>query len=334
MKRTPCRCMITLFLLIVISLFYGCASNNGPSSDNSSSDTDTIESTNGSVDIFINHIDAQCDNSLISAYISVIDEEDNLINNLDVSNFQISANSATIDSSNITFSTTEEILPAPVSVVIIMDYSNSITEAPEIQQSMETAVLSFIDLMGANDQAEIIKFNTGIRLIQPFTNDKEVLREAVNNMDGVEEGVTYLFDTLYYGIEDAAAQGGRMAVVAITDGMNSTEWDYAGDGRTMEDVINIAVSEDVPLFLVGLGDDINISQLTQMADDTSGRFYEAITSDELNDIYTSISELLVEGQYIIQYTADSQADGTLSITVNYDDMTDSASSAYSFADCL
>ena len=337
MKRSLTHCLVTFVLIISSALIFGCASNDGPSTNDSGTDP-VAPPSDASLDLFINQVETEClpsGSARLNAYVSVIDEESHLVENLNLSNFQVSDNSTVIDSGNIIFSSLQNILPDPVSVAIIMDYSDSITEAPQTQASMESAVLAFIDLMGPQDQAEIIKFNTGIRFIQPFTSNKAVLREAVTNMEGVEPGTTYLYDTLYYGIEDLMTQEGRLAVVAITDGRESHQWDYPGDGRTIDDVIGLATSNQVPLFLIGLGQDINVQELNRMADETSGHLYRAATGNELNEIYTSISDLLTEGQYLIQFdsTSAGQTGGMVNITVTHADLTDSADGSYSPADC-
>ncbi len=332
MKKRYILCSALFLLLLPLISFSGCA--GGSSDDSASSSTpqtenaSTTSSPEPSVDIFINQVDTDCFAPgfvEIMAYVSVIDEEGELIDGLDLSNFQISHNDNAVAAQEITFAPTNSLIPDPISVAVIMDYSDSITDFPEVQTAMEDAVEGFIDLMYSKDQAEIIKFNTGIKYLQPFTSDKELLKAGIAYLKDVIGGYTYLYDTLYKGIEDTTAQSGRKAVIAITDGVEKHEDNVPGDGRTMQNVIDLAQASEIPLFIIGLGTEINAVELQEMADETEGHFYQAATSDELEEIYDDISQLLNIGQYLFVYEAARSDEETaaLVVSINYNGLTDS-----------
>jgi VWFA-related protein len=349
MKKLLTLC-VPFFLLLLFLTLFGCASGGGSSSDTSTTtetttdtdtttdDTTTTSTTDPSVDVFINQLETACLSSgdtEVSAYVSVVDESGDLIDALDLSNFQIIQDSNEIDAGSILFATSDDLIPEPVSVSIIMDYSKSITELPDTQAAMEDAVTGFVDLMQLDDQAEIIKFNTGIRYLLPFTSNKTLLKAGVAYTEDIQGAYTYLYDTLYTGIEDVAEQSGRQAVVAITDGQEQHMDGVPGDRRTVEDIIALAQENEVPLFLIGLGENINEDELQEMAEETEGHFYQAASSDDLEDIYSKISDLLNIEQYlmIFEATANGEETGSLEITVNYNDLTDSAETTFSFAVC-
>ena len=335
MKKASGFCLVVLFLIIPIFLFSGCASNSGPSDDNNNNlnpQPDPLPPPAPSISIFINQVETECsfpDGNEVSAYVSVVDELGDPIDTLELTNFKISENSTPLSPGDILFSHIEDAISEPISVVIIMDYSNSIIRDPERQAAMENAVKRFIDLMKPNDQAEIIKFNTGIRYIQPFTSDKSVLDEEV------EFGATYLYDTLYSGIEDIVLQSGRKAVVAITDGGESHVDDYIGDGRDQRAVIELAQNNSIPLFLIGLGPEIEVEALETMAEETSGHYYQAATNNDLHDIYANISALLNVGKYLFRFDTlpGSESNGTLSISVTNGSLSDSSSVTFAYTAC-
>jgi VWFA-related protein len=337
MKNKFIKCLLILFTLTSLFFLSSCASNDGPTSENPDPQVPPpLPPPDPSVSIFINQVETEClsqDITEISTYVSVIDELGNPIDDLDLVNFQISENSNAVAPEDVSFSHIKEEITDPISVVIIMDYSTSITDDSERQQAMEDAVLHFIDLMQPNDQAEIIKFNTGIRYVQPFTSDKSVLEEAVH--EEVSTGVTYLYDTLYSGIEDVQDESGRKAVVAITDGRENHESGIPGDGRHPHDVITLAQDNEIPLFLIGLGPEIRVDDLKAMAEETSGHYYQAATNNDLQDIYTSISDLFNVGQYQFVFEAPSNGldTGTLSISVTHNNLTDSAGSTFTYTAC-
>ncbi len=344
MKKTLALYLATLLVLILFGALGGCASSGGSGdSGDSATDQNTLPNTDQStdsnevtpsIDLVINNLETACLPSgtiSMALMVSAVDENGDLIDTLDLSDFEIEVNDSRIDTESISFYYVQEEIPEPVSVAILMDYSTSITNVPETQTAMEEAVIDFIELMDADDQAEILKFNNGIQYVQPFTSDQAVLIEAATDMEGVDPGSTYLYDSLYDSIEDAAAQTGRKAVVAITDGEELHEPGLDGDGLTMDDVIQLAQNANIPLFLIGLGSNVDEAVLQEMADETGGYFYQAAANEDLQDIYSNISGLLNEGQYYFEFTAVSngQATGDLTISVDYNDLSDSVSTTFS-----
>lgn len=337
MKKMFGFCFVVLFLIIPIILFSGCASNSGSSDNNNNNpDPDTLPPPPPSISIFINQVETECiapDSNKISAYVSVVDELGAPIDTLELTNFQIAENSTAIAPGNISFSHIQNAVSNPISVVIIMDYSSSVSRDPVRQTAMEDAVKRFIDLMQPNDQAEIIKFNTGIKYIQPFTSDKAVLEAAVD--EEVDSGATYLYDTLYSGVEDIIPQSGRKAVIAITDGGEAHNENFPGDGRNQQAVIELAQNSEIPLFLIGLGSEIDVNVLETMAEETSGHYYQAATNNELEDIYSSIADLLNVGRYLFTFNTllGSESNGTLSISVTNGNLEDSADVTFAYTAC-
>lgn len=326
----------TIFLILFfLGVLSACARNIG--SENGDINPVSDSETEPLIDVVINKIDATCLSAgaiNILLYASAINENGELIDSLTLPNFQITLNSIEIPSQNIYFSLIKNILLEHVSIAILMDYSTSITESPETRTAMENAVVSFINLMQPDDQAEILKFNNCIRYVQPFTNDKSALIAAVEN-GGVEPGSTYLYDSLYYSLEDTAEQEGRKAVVALTDGEELHEPGLPGDGRTMQDVVSLARKSNISLFLIGLGQEVDEDILQQMADQTGGHFYQAAAINELESIYSSISDLIGKGQYLFEFESpwSAQSSGNLAIMVTYGDLTDDSSSTFVYPVC-
>ena len=344
MKKLSRLCLPVLLLLLCLGLgITGCAS--GGSTSDEPADTpqndnpqDMLPPPQPSVNIFINNLESAClpaGTTELSAYVSVIDEMGNLIDTLNLSNFQITQDSTLVAPASVQFATSDDLIPAPISATIIMDYSKSITDLPDVQAAMEDAVDGFIDLMQLGDQAEIIKFNTGIKYLLPFTSDKSLLKAGVAYMENVGGGYTYLYDTLYTGIEDVALQNGRKAVIAITDGRDYKTNEFPGDGRDVEEVIALAKTNNIPLFLIGLGADINVTELQEMAEETSGHFYQAASSNDLEDIYTNISDLLNIEQYLMVFEAEDNGTpmSTVTVSVNYNNLTDAVSASFPYAIC-
>jgi secreted protein with Ig-like and vWFA domain len=204
---------------------------------------------------------------------------------------------------------------ATLSVVLVMDYSESITRSQDNVDDLEESAAAFIDQMGADDEMEIIKFADDFDVVQPFTpgsvGGKEDLKDVIyapyNN--GRE---TDLYDAVVKAIADVAPRfKQRRAVMVITDGVND---DLLSD-NDFADVINDANDQGVPIFTIGLGEDINPDILRQMADDTGGKYYEAATSDNLRTIYQQLGDVLFQDSYILTYTSGLGAGVTANLTI-------------------
>jgi VWFA-related protein len=333
MKKIFAFCLTVLFLSMPSYLILGCA-GGGSGSDDDDNNVIPVDPLAPNVYISINQVTTACENGAtrLSAYISVVDESGDPVENLTLANFQVSESSTS--PSNITFYTHGEEISDPISVTIIMDYSESIFNSEENMIAMEDAVLEFIDLMKPTDRAEIIKFNTEIQLNTGFTSDKSVLEDAVFTV--VDSGATYLYDTLYTGIDDVAAEStSRKAVVALSDGGESNNGDKPRLYE-LDDVISLAQVEGVPLFIVGLVTDDNyqnwVDEMLRLTDETSGQFFQTNTGEELGNIYAKIANLINVGQYVIEFDSTATAaTNTFTITVTNGDLSDSANATFAAA---
>jgi Ca-activated chloride channel family protein len=127
-----------------------------------------------------------------------------------------------------TFATTE----APFEVALLLDTSGS-TRADVVL--IKRAANSFIDALRPGDRISIAAFNTSAKngtamatvdILAPLTSDRRVLRQAVENL-GSSSGTPF-YDALervaaeVFGKAPAPELRGRRAVVALTDGVDST----------------------------------------------------------------------------------------------------------------
>ena len=121
--------------------------------------------------------------------------------------------------------------------------------------------------------------------------------------------------TTHYGqaIESASVStiNDRKAVVVVTDGI-----DEGSVNHQLAGVIEKANESGVPVFTIGLGN-VYISALQNLADETGGQYFLAPDSTDLESIYQSILDLLVN-QYIIEYVSPSSGDDMVDLDVEVD----------------
>jgi len=191
------------------------------------------------------------------------------------------------------------------SVSIVMDTSGSMEGAIG---SAKQAAIGFVNNLGPQDKASLIKFRDVVTTVQPFTDDKNALIRAIDSL--YADGETALYDAVYKGIAMTSTQAGIKAVVVLTDGKDNHSV------QTAKEVIEYAQSVSVPVYVVALGSEIDEQVLQLIAKETDGQYYRAPSPDELQQLYDSISERL-QNLYEVSYTTHNpERDGTYrSVTV-------------------
>jgi Ca-activated chloride channel family protein len=264
------------------------------------------------IDVRINQVEA-CPGPVVTAYVSVTDQGGYPVTTLTKNDFSVTEDATLIVGAPTSTSFVSN--TATISVALVMDYSGSISFVQDNVDDMEEAAANFVDQMGAGDEVEIIKFDKEFKVVQAFTSNKALLTAAIYNPWDFTPGGTRLYDAVVEAVDDTALRlKNRKAVIVITDGVDD---DLSGNqlsDNDLNDVINDANNNGVPIFTVGLGQ-ADGAMLTQMADDTGGQFFDSTTSDNLRTIYQQLADVLFHDQYILTYTSGLGAGVTADLTI-------------------
>lgn len=247
----------------------------------------------------INQLDTACPTNEVTSYVSVTDQGGYPVLGLLASNFLVTEGTTNLP---VTSSTYIEALYKPIAIAAVMDHSGSLTDQPLAFADMKNGFSSLFNNIRPNDIGEIVKFDSEIEVVQPFTPDKAALLAAISA--SFDRGrFTRLYDAVYQAVDDTAMNANyRRAVIVATDGTD--EGPTAGvpySTRSLTDVMNNAISKKVAIFTVGIGASINRAVLEQMAASTGGLFYEAPTSQNLATVYQQLSSILYEKQYALKF---------------------------------
>jgi len=208
-----------------------------------------------------------------------------------------------------------------LSVMLTMDYSGSMGDDIFVA---EDASRTFVRQMSPNDEAAFIKFTGKVNLVQEFTRDTTKLMEAVMRQPD-DRDFTALYDAVYSSVTEVLPRQGRRVVVAYTDGKDN----YSS--HSVEDVVTLAKDNDIPVYMIGLGLDIEPDKLDRIASETGGVFWAAPTAEDLAAIYLEILKL-IRGYYVLAHTStDPWKNGTWRIVDLYldsDGMTGSGRGRY------
>jgi VWFA-related protein len=205
-----------------------------------------------------------------------------------------------------------------LSVALLLDYSRSIAVEPVNVANMENAAISFVNQLGATDEAEIIKYATTVERTQAFTSTKADLITAIQSVPDLGTH-TALYDAIVMATTDiAASTKTRRAIIIITDGMDDDGTGNPQSTNEIGDAIADANAKGVPVFTVGLGS-ADVSILTQLADETGGTYSDSTTSSNLTTIYQQLADLLFIDQYILTYSTNltDAASENLTVTAEY-----------------
>ena len=118
---------------------------------------------------------------------------------------------------------------------------------------------------------------------QPFTSSAALLNSAIDAVSPT--GETALYDALYWALQRTNLKSGSRVVIAFTDGEEN------GSNCSLNDVITLSQQTGIPVYIVGVGGDVNRSSLQSLASSCNGAYYDAASDDlaqALRQIYQSI----------------------------------------------
>ncbi|TNC47727.1 VWA domain-containing protein [Rubellimicrobium rubrum] len=200
--------------------------------------------------------------------------------------------------------TVEAQLP-PLSVVLAIDTSGSM--APAIADA-KAAARDFLNTLTPQDNAQLLGFAREITEYTGMSTDRAALSTSIDALSA--RGDTALYDALARSVELVDEEQGRKAIVLLSDGVDDDGAGSPLSEATADSVLSDAAAVNVPIFVVGLGDELDVEGLTRIASASGGRFLTAADASELGEVYAIIGSQL-SGQYAVTYTSSLPADGTL-----------------------
>lgn len=148
--------------------------------------------------------------------------------------------------------------------------------------STQRAIKHLLNTMDsqAKNQLELINSSKDIHVLEPFTFDKLKLKKQLKKIKPSKK--ISLYDALYTAVTHTKLTTGAKCIIAFTDGEdNASSIDYP-------EVIELAQRYQIPIYLIGIGNQISTYTLERIASRTGG-FYRNIDNETLiEDIITMI----------------------------------------------
>jgi VWFA-related protein len=183
---------------------------------------------------------------------------------------------------------------------ILIDCTGSMLNA---LPALKGAVLRLIDAFRENDWFAVYTFNTTLRRIQDFSQDKAAAKQAV--LRTMASGATALFDSLSEVAGDLARQKGKKSIIVFTDGRDNSSYLYSTA------VIRRAKSLGIPIYAVAQGEALTDRKLVQMLDEvgkaTGGRTFPVRKPSRMHEVFTEILDD-IQNTYMLAYVPPPASD--------------------------
>lgn len=226
----------------------------------------------------------------VQAVVAALDAEGRPVAGLPAGRFQATLNGTPVSISTVTTGVDSTL---PVAVVLAIDASGSMEGAP-MEQAKEAAG-RFLGGLAPGDSVSVLTFHTIVAVLQPFTQDVAVAAQTIASLQAA--GATVLYEATAQSVRLAAqADTSRRAVVLLSDGLDH------GSAISREDALAPARTLGVPVYTIGLGEEIDRAFLQELADASRGRFVETPSPDGLAALYQEVAEAL-RGQYVVTLDA-------------------------------
>ncbi len=184
-----------------------------------------------------------------------------------------------------------------ISIELVADKSGSMESDLPTMQNIMSQFINALDY-ASGDMVELIAFDSYVMYMCTYTQDTSLLNNGINNM--TTYGETALYDALYEAVRNAGCKEGARCVIAFTDGEDNCSV------HTAEEVISLANSLSVPIFIIGTysGDYSMYSDITGR---TGGMYWDIDSVSDMSTILDSIYQR-EKNMYCLEYVSDASAD--------------------------
>jgi len=250
--------------------------------------------------------------NLVTLDVTVTDRRNKYVSGLDKDDFLVYEDGVL---QKITHFTPAE---RPMVIGLLLDSSASMGGLKIVQA--KAGAKKFIHTLKEEDEALFIDFDSKVKLLQDFTNDKRKLLTAVDFT--VADGLTALNSALYQSIQKLREKTGKKAIILLSDGKDTVQ------DITEEEVLEAAKRGEVKIYSIGIierwlilpalfgqvrpFEDKGLGEivLKSLSDWTGGEAFFPQSVSKLNKIYLEIAREL-HSQYALAYkSTNRKLDGT------------------------
>ncbi len=192
----------------------------------------------------------------------------------------------------------------PFDLVLLLDLSGSTNDKLKL---IRKSARRFIEETRPMDRVSVVTFTDMAQVVCPLTQDRRVLKKAVDNIDQPLGG-TRFWDSLRYILAILNASGNSMrrgAVVVMTDGVDNALPEVFGPGShtSFDELLNLVRASESMVFPIYLDTEdeeykrhrtprtafaLARENLAQLAVASGTRLYRAHKLKDLDDVYRQV----------------------------------------------
>jgi Ca-activated chloride channel family protein len=192
----------------------------------------------------------------------------------------------------------------PLALSLLLDSSASMDDR---LSTLQSAAVDFVRRLQPTDLAQVIDFDSRVKIHQAFTGDTAQLEAAIGRT--VAGGSTSLYNALYISLKElrkvsveTVEDVRRQALVVFSDGEDTSSL------VSFDEVLDLAKRSETAVYTIALRGEDNSTRgfreaefvMRQLAQETGGRTFAASSVDDLTGIYSQIADELLS-QYTIGY---------------------------------
>src|SRR5262249_40359339 len=147
------------------------------------------------------------------------------------------------------------------------------------------AAFRFIDRKRPEDEMMIVRFNHVPALARAFTAKAQALKLAIGALRS--GGGTRIYDAVYASLMSLKPVKGQRAVVLLTDGIDES-LQTQGANVSLDEAISSSRDLQIPVYTIGLGQQVDRAALQALADRTGGRAYFPQEAEQMESAYDQI----------------------------------------------
>lgn len=192
----------------------------------------------------------------------------------------------------------------PLTTLLVMDVSGSMNTAGKLQAAKDAA-RSYVEQTRPNDLIGLLSFNTHINYVQPITQNRDAVLEAIKELKAKDD--TAMYDALMEGTKIIEGLTGRKAIIVLTDGMDNRS------KSTPKKVVERIGPSGLSISTIGLGNPefnrgvlagLDEAALEYLAEHAGGVYGYANDAQSLARLYERYGRAL-QSEYAITYTSPS-----------------------------
>ena len=210
------------------------------------------------------------------------------------------------------------IAQTPITAVMLLEFA---ANSYYFIHDMQNAAVTFFQTLRPDDYIAVVTYDLRTHILTDFTNNKQIVAEALRTLTIPGFSDTDLFDALYETIDRVSRIEGRKYIILIGTGRDTFS------KLTLDKMLaKVKASQDVTIFAIGTGAFIREiadsrgamggsqrmdylqaeNQLKTFAQMTGGLYFNPLFQGALPDIFHQIDDS-IRNQYVLTYRPTNTA---------------------------